>query len=324
MENNRNLQIFDWKLFRRDVRRDVRNSALFMFFFYAIYLIAAVITMVVVMLRDTSVVANLFSEEITESVEGLMDGAVGPMSIVAIAAGSCVFFLLRKKRFITDLAMPSAEPLTPKIFIILVLATQAIQLVYAVIITIIDEVLPEGLSLSESYGDAMDSLYTPLGILYIVILGPIFEELIFRGAVMGNLRRYGDNFAILFSSILFGFYHAIVLQIPFGFVVGLLLGYAASRWSLRVSIALHIIVNGLSVLMTLTDNEDFATMGGLLMFVCTALTVIFAIKWRDVLKARVRAGAAYYPGTYKYGFSSIAFWLFIACMTIFGLVQMTA
>jgi len=324
MENPPDLKIYDWKLFKRDVRRDVRNSALFMFFFYAIYLVAAVVTMVVVMVSDASSVSDLLSEDLTESVEGLMDGAVGPMSIVAIAAGSCVFFILRKQRFITDLAMPSAEPLTPKIFIVLVLATQAIQLVYAVIITIVDEILPEGLSLSESYGDAMDSLYTPLGILYIVVIGPIFEELIFRGAVMGNLRRYGDNFAILFSSILFGFYHAIVLQIPFGFFVGLLLGYAASRWSLRVSIALHIIVNGLSVLLTVTDNEDFATMGGLMMFVCTALTIIFAIKWRDILKARVQAGRAYYPGTYRFGFSSIAFWLFLVCMTVFGIVQMTA
>ena len=328
MENSQNMRIFDWDLFRRDVRRDVRNCALFMFFFYVTYLIAAIVTMAVFTVSNTSIITDLSSGNLEEGLEGsvtdLLNGAVGPMSIISIIVGSLVFFILRKHRFITDLAMPVSEPLTPKIFIILVLATQAIQLVYSLIIMIVDELLPEGVSLADSYGEAMEGLFTPLGVLYVVLIGPVFEELIFRGAVMGNLRRYGDNFAIIISSILFGFYHAIFLQIPFAFVVGLLLGYAASRWSLRVSIALHIIVNGLSVLISDVGNDDLATAGGLIMIVCTGLTVIFAIKWRKILKARIAAGAAFYPNTYKYGFSSVAFWLFLTAMAGFALFQLLA
>jgi len=332
MELNQDMRIFDWKLFRRDVRTDVRNCALFMFFFYAVYLIASIIIMAVFAISDSSVLTDLTSGElseineqnITESVTDIMDGAVGPMSIIGIAAGSCVFFFLRKRRFITDLALPMAEPLTPKIFVILVLATQAIQLVYGLIMMLADELLPEGLSFIDDYGSAMEGLNTPVGILYIVIIGPVFEELVFRGAVMGTLRRFGDNFAIIMSSLLFGFYHAIILQIPFGFFMGLLLGYAASRWSLRVSIALHIIVNGLSVLLSDTGNEDITSAGGFMMMACTVLTVVLAIKWRDILRLRVRAGAAYYPRTYAYGFSSVAFWLFILTMAGFGLFQMLA
>ena len=327
MAPSENLQIFDWNLFRRDVRRDVRNCALFTFFFYAVYLIASVVTMVVFMISDPSAMPGLFSaasggEDLTGTVTDMMDDAVGPMSIAGIAIGSCVFFILRKRRFITDLALPAAEPLTPRVFIILVMMTQAVQLVYGLIIALIDELLPEGLSLLDSYGSAMESLITPLGLVYIILIGPFFEELIFRGAVMGALRRYGDNFAILFSSLLFGFYHAIFLQIPFGFVMGLIFGYAASRWSLRLSIVLHIIVNGLSVLLSDTGNDDIASVGGFAMLACIVLTIVFAIKWRDVLKARINAGAAYYPGTYKHGFSSIVFWLFLAAMTAFGYVQM--
>jgi len=339
METDPAMQIFDWKLFRRDVRRDVRNCALFLFFFFAIYIIAALVVVVAHVLTSPSFLgmmsdptalmgmAGPFSNpevsNLTDDLTASLEESAGLMSIVSIAAGSCVFFILRKRRFITDLAMPMSEPLTPKIFIVLVLATQAIQLVYSLIVMLVDELLPEGLSILENYGEAMAGLSNPIGIAYIVLIGPIFEELIFRGAVMGTLRRYGDNFAIIISSLLFGFYHAIILQIPFGFVMGLLLGYAAARWSLRVSIALHIIVNGLSALLSETGNEDFATAGGLAMITCTILTVVFWIKWRDVFKARVRSGAAYYSGTYANGFSSIALWIFLVVMAAAGVLMMS-
>jgi len=332
METGPQMIIYDWKLFNRDVRRDVRNCALLVFFFYAVNLTVVFIFTVSGILANSSIISMLSDpaalasgselQGVTDEITGSIGESVGLMSIIGIAAGSCVFFIIRKRRFITDLALPMAEPLTPKIFIVLVLATQAIQLVFGLLVSMIDELLPEGLSLLENYGEAMEGFSTPSGIIYVVLIGPIFEELIFRGAVLGALRRYGDNFAILFSSLLFGFYHAIILQIPFGFVMGLLLGYAATRWSMRTTIALHIIVNGLSMLFSETGNEGFATVGGLAMIACTILSVIFLIKWRDILKARVRTGAPYYPRTYANGFSSIAFWIFIVVMTSAGALMM--
>jgi len=329
METPREMKIYDWKLFRRDVRKDVRNCALMLFLFFAVNVVIIVImsasTIDIEIFSDPDILNKLAAsdgQEITEALTDIGDESIGLMSIVAVVISSLVFFILRKKRFITDLAAPVAEPLTPKIFIILLLATQAIQLVYSLLIMLVDTLLPEGVSLSDSYGAAMDELLTPIGLVYVILVGPIFEELIFRGAIMGNLRRFGDNFAIIFSSLLFGFYHGIILQIPFAFIIGLLLGYAAARWSLRTSIALHIAVNGLSVVISDIGNDDIATAGGLAMIACTVLTVIFAIKWRKILKARIRSGAAYYPRTYSYGFSSVAFWIFVVVMTGVGLMQL--
>jgi len=329
METALEMKIYNWKLFSRDVRRDVRNCVLLLFLFFLLNII------IILVMSAGTISSELFSDpdfldklassdgqEITEAITDIADDSIGLMSIVAVVVSSLVFFILRKKRFITDLAAPMTEPLTPRIFIILLLATQAIQLVYSLLIMLVDNLLPEGLSLSESYGAAMDELMTPTGLLYIILIGPIFEELIFRGAILGNLRRFGDNFAIIFSSLLFGFYHGIFLQIPFAFIVGLLFGYVAVRWSLRVSIVLHIAVNGLSTLVSDTGNEDLATAGGLAMIACTVLTVIFAIKWRKILKARMHSGAAYYKRTYRYGFSSVAFWIFILIMTGVGLMQL--
>ena len=327
--------IYDQKLFNRDVRRDVRNCVLFLFFFYAVNLIASGIVMLISMVNDPAFIQSVIGAAggglddsgIQMNPEEIMGSLTnGPMlgliSIVGIAAGGSVFLIYRKKRFFTDLALPSAEPMTPKIFIILVVITQGIQIVYHYIVTAVDYLLPEGTSLADSYGQVMDGLFTPIGLLYVVLIGPIFEELIFRGAVMGALRRFGDNYAILFSSLLFGFYHMLILQIPFAFVLGLLLGYVAARWSLRASIALHIAVNGLSSLVSVSENETYQAVTMIIMITCAAASVIMAIKWRDKLKARVRSGAAYYANTYAYGFQSIAFWIFIVIMTLVGLIQM--
>ncbi|MDR3364622.1 MAG: CPBP family intramembrane metalloprotease [Clostridiales Family XIII bacterium] len=330
---------FDWKLFNRDVRRDVCNCVLFLAFFYAVNLAASFIIEAVFLFRDPAFLAlmsdpsslgGIFSGDLSASgwesyTDAVMNTQSGPMpaliSIISTVAGGCVFLIYRKRRFFTDLALPAAERMTPAIFIILVVATQGFQCVYGLLVALADSLLPEGLSLADSYSSALDILLTPLGLLYIVLVGPLFEELIFRGAVIGSLRRFGDNFAILFSALLFGLYHMLIMQIPFAFVMGLLLGYVAVRWSLRFSVLLHIIVNGLSVLFSDIDNTALQTAGGLAMVICAFATLILAIALRWRLRTRISLGAAYYPHTYANGFSSIAFWAFAVIMTAIGLLQ---
>ena len=286
------------------MRTAVRDSALYMFFFYAVYFAVVIII-----------------QSITEINHPGYDD-FGPLSIISIAVGSLVFLIPRKKRLFTDIAMPAAEPMTPKIFIILVVATQAIQFVYSIIIWMVDTLLPEGLSLEESYAEMMEGMITPVGLVYIILIGPIFEELIFRGAVMGPLRKFGDNFAILFSSLIFGFYHMQMAQIPFAFVLGLLLGYVAARWSLRASIALHITVNGLACLISDSGDENVMNTGGFFMLLCVILSAVFLIVWRNALKLRIQDSAAFYPHTYANGFSSRALWAFLAVMALGGIAQM--
>ena len=313
---------FDWNLFRRDVRRDVRNCAICLFLFYAFNLIATGI--IEGILVANKVAAATFSqgdfsfEDLTQTV---LDGkTIGILSIVGMIAGSMAFLILRKKRFFTDIALPSAERLRPWVFIILVIVTQGIQVATGLISSLVEELLPQGISIIGNYESVMEMLISPAGLVYVVLVGPIFEELIFRGAVMGPLRKYGDNFAILFSSLLFGLYHGVVLQIPFAFAMGLVLGYACTRWSLRTAIALHIISNGLSVLLSI---EAFAIPGGLFLYACGIMTIILFFVYRVPFTQRMRAGMPYYGRvTYTYGFSSIAFWLFTAAMIAFAVFQL--
>ena len=79
--------------------------------------------------------------------------------------------------------------------------------------------------------------------LYASVLAPVAEELLFRGFVLRTLRPYGKRFAILGSAFLFGLFHGNLLQTPYAFLMGLVLGYVAAEYSIRWAMGLHLFNN---------------------------------------------------------------------------------
>lgn len=86
---------------------------------------------------------------------------------------------------------------------------------------------------------------TPLlTIIFAVVLGPILEEILFRGLIVGRMRRYGDKAAILFSATLFAFFHGNFSQLFYAFGLGLFFAFIYARTGrLRYTIGLHMIIN---------------------------------------------------------------------------------
>ena len=104
-----------------------------------------------------------------------------------------------------------------------------------------------------------DMSKTFIGILAIAVLGPIAEEVTFRGAIQGHLHNNGETpwRAIFISSILFGLIHLNPAQIPFAMVVGAILGvFYYKEKSLVIPCIIHILNNGLSCLLTNVASED--------------------------------------------------------------------
>lgn len=97
---------------------------------------------------------------------------------------------------------------------------------------------------------------TVLGVFGIAVVPAIVEETAIRGIVMQPLRKYGDKFAIIASSLLFACMHGNMVQIPYTVVGGLLLGYlVVATGSLWPSIILHFINNLYSVIVvSVSDN----------------------------------------------------------------------
>jgi len=91
-----------------------------------------------------------------------------------------------------------------------------------------------------------------------LLIAPIFEERLFRGYVLSRLLPYGDGGALLISSLLFALAHGSVWQLLPAFASGLVLGIAALRHGLGVSICLHAINNLLAAVLLVLQQSGFA------------------------------------------------------------------
>lgn len=97
--------------------------------------------------------------------------------------------------------------------------------------------------------------------IYISFLGPICEEIIFRGMIQKQLYKFTPFIAVFTSSVMFGIYHGNFGQIFQAIGVGIVLGYVAYRYSIKWSIALHITYNlGIGELFGLLS--EFLDKGG--------------------------------------------------------------
>ena len=85
-----------------------------------------------------------------------------------------------------------------------------------------------GLQPVDMVTETFDMLPRSVVLLGACILGPVCEELLFRGLLAGRLARYGQKPAALVSALLFGLYHANVSQFFYAFALGLLLAFAAA------------------------------------------------------------------------------------------------
>ena len=111
-----------------------------------------------------------------------------------------------------------------------------------------------------------DLMYHPLGLITIAVIGPLSEELLFRGGVLTSIHRnfatQGPGAAIAFSAVLFALIHLNPAQMPAAFILGLLLGFA--YWwtgSLAAPVCIHVFNNSFACLLAYLSPDDDSLIG---------------------------------------------------------------
>ncbi|MDR0821516.1 MAG: CPBP family intramembrane metalloprotease [Oscillospiraceae bacterium] len=81
-----------------------------------------------------------------------------------------------------------------------------------------------------------------------VIVAPICEEFLIRGVIMRSLMPYGSGFAIIVSSVMFGFMHGNFHQLFYTLALGLALGFIAyTTGSILTSVIMHMCFNAVGM-----------------------------------------------------------------------------
>lgn len=119
---------------------------------------------------------------------------------------------------------------------------------------------------------------TAVYILWLTVAASILEELMFRGVIMQSLRRFGDLFALICSSILFSLAHHNLVQGPNAFLLGLVIGFFTLRTgSLKTGMLMHFINNLLAVSAELLSRGMPARQQELLMLGMFVIYVLAGI-----------------------------------------------
>lgn len=81
----------------------------------------------------------------------------------------------------------------------------------------------------------------------VAITAAVVEELAFRGYVMGNLRFFGDGFAIAVSAVVFALLHGNMIQAPFALMAGFVLGFLSVKTgTIWTAVIIHLLNNSVA------------------------------------------------------------------------------
>ena len=118
--------------------------------------------------------------------------------------------------------------------------------------------LPE--SFTRSYDSAAASIYG--GNIYVMvfavcIVGPVLEELLFRGVVYNRIKMMSNNvIAIILSAVIFGAFHMNWVQGIYAGMLGICLAYVYGKYkNIIAPIIVHVFCNSISIAATLATKN---------------------------------------------------------------------
>ena len=163
-------------------------------------------------------------------------------------AAIAIFFIWYKKTFLKhQIKIDNKTAFSVKRIILAVLLIIGTSSVISLGLYALEALAP---SVMERYEELMNS--AGLGsnflttLLYACILGPIAEELMFRGVTQGYLRRSGLNGAavVIIQAVLFGIAHLNLVQSTYAVLFGLSLGLLRHKYcNIRITCLAHIVFN---------------------------------------------------------------------------------
>lgn len=248
--------------------------------------------------------------------------------ILAILVGTGILLLWKKPRYFKEQMFRRNKPMTFGAFMQLLCVFMSVQLVFSLLQMLVEWLLNlMGLSAMAALEMATVDTNTVSMFLYAGFLGPISEELLFRGLLLRSLECRGKRFAIFATALMFGMFHGNILQSPFAMLVGLVLAYVALEYSIVWAIVLHIFNNFVMadlygrLLEILPENvasiADWCVLGAF----AVAAAVILIVRRKDV-KAFFKENPPC-PVSNRAMLTSPTVLIFFALMTISALLTIT-
>lgn len=164
--------------------------------------------------------------------------------LLTVLLGLVLILVWKGTHFCTKVVWTRGKPMTAGAFFKLLSLFLGSQMLFQYYAMGLEAFLNQfGLSALDDIESATRLSETVSMYLYVCVAAPIWEELLFRGLILRMLEPHGKRFAIFLSAFLFGMFHGNLVQVPYAFIVGLVLGYVAIEYNIGWSMVLHMINN---------------------------------------------------------------------------------
>lgn len=225
---------------QKQLRKSVGKTARDVFIYNAIMVIVATGIIIFHAMRASHRGINFLSGQVlNERVLG-----AGSASIVGVCAGLLFLVWRIRQKGLSREIMREKRAMSGLRFVQLFGFSMACQLLFQVGAIGVEGVLNIwGYTLTGQVESASAISNTLWMFLYTALIGPVAEEIVFRGFVLRSLQSFGNGLAILVSAMLFGVMHGNFVQGVFAVGVGIVFGYVAVEYSIEWSILMHILNN---------------------------------------------------------------------------------
>lgn len=218
-------------------------------------------TMVLMFMRGSKLIASgeLNPDVIEDGIKEILNADV-LLAISILTASICilVFGIWYKRSNKNEESNNRKKLFTLKNILSMLLLAAGLQFGISILLNVIAMIRPDWFN---TYGEIMEQLgmgNSILSLVYIALIAPISEELIFRGVVFRYSRRILPVVvANILQALLFGVYHLNLVQGLYAFVLGMFLGIIRMKFNtLYASILLHMLINisGIFLNLILTDK----------------------------------------------------------------------
>lgn len=165
-----------------------------------------------------------------------------------------------------------------KLILLMFLLGMATQIVASYMLTIILDFFPD---IARNYNENISALteLSATTILFVCILAPVLEELVFRGLLFSLLSKFIPlMMANLIQALVFGVYHGNVVQAIYAFILGFYIGWILIiTGNVIYTIALHIGINVLGMFIDKLIPMDTSIMVRTMWFAIAMLMAVIVL-----------------------------------------------
>lgn len=163
--------------------------------------------------------------------------------------------------------------------------------------------------------------------IFICIVAPVVEELMFRKILLNKLLPFGKKLSIIVSAFAFGLFHGNLYQMLYAFVLGIILAHITiSSGTIKYAIILHVVINTLGSVvfpsLILSGSKIATAVAVLIVFLCIIIGItLFATKRKALFPKLVEETELEQQEQMKVSTSllsvgMIVFWIAISALVI--------